>query len=170
MTRFAATPVAGAGVPFAVGREITMDQLPDAYAWLAARFLPELDRQLTILGAAHTAFKLNLIWPFRSGRSVRSWEIGINSVPEANNGPGSRPTFSVEDAERRLTGLQPGDKAFVANQARAPGASSSYVQGLWSGKFSPQLSQGAEKPLAQYLRAVSPAIVKLAEDRAIGIA
>lgn len=158
------------GTPFAVGRKITMKELPVAYAWLAAQFLPEFDRQLTILGAAHTAFKLNAIWPFRSGRSVRSWEIGINSIPEANNPPGPRPTFSVAEAERRLAGVKPGDEAHVVNQARAPNARTSYVQGLWSGKFSRQLSGGAERPLAQYLKSQSKGIIALAEKRAIGTA
>ena len=169
MTTFGAHPAA-VGTPFGVGREVTMDRLPEGYAWLAARFLPEFDRQLTILGAAHTAWQLNIIWPYRTGRSVRSWEIGINSIPEANNPPGPRPTFTVEEAERRLAGLKPGDTAFIANQARSPNARTSYVLGLWAGKFSPQLSGGAEKPLARYLKSVSKDIVETAERRATGTA
>jgi hypothetical protein len=169
MATFNATP-APSPAPFSVGRKLTLEEWPRAYAWLAAQFLPEFDRQLTILGAAHTAFKLNAIWPFRTGRSVRSWEVGTNSVPEANNPPGPRPTFTVEEAERTLAGFRPGDEAFVANQARRPGAVSSYAQGLWSGAFSPQLRGGAERPLAQHLQAVSVGIVALAEKRAIGTA
>jgi hypothetical protein len=169
MALFTATPTA-TPAPFGVGRELTMDQLPSQYAWLAAQFIPEFDRQLTIQTAAHTAWKLNAIWPFRTGRSVRSWEVGVNTIPEANNGPGPRPTFTLADAERRLSGLRPGDTAIVANQARVAGATSSYAQGLWSGKFSPQLSQGAERPLTQHLKAMSAGIVELAEKRAIGTA
>ena len=171
MAGFQAVPsIPGPQARFAIGRKIKMEQLPMAYAWLAARFLPEFDRQLTILGAAHTVFKLNAIWPYRTGRSVRSWELGINSIPAANNPPGPRPTFSIAEAERRLSGVKPGDVVHVANQVRKSPSRTSYAAGLWSGRFSPQLRGGAEKPLEQHLRAVSKGIVKLAEGRAIGIA
>jgi hypothetical protein len=166
MTRFAATP-AKTATPFGVGREITMEELPEAYLYMATRFLPEFDRQLTIMGAAHAVFKLNAIWPFRTGRSVRSWELGAGMIPDANNPPGPRPAFTVEEAERRLSGLQPGQTAYIANQARMPSASTSYVQGLWSGRFSPQLSGGAEKPLAQHLKSVAKIIAQTAERRAM---
>lgn len=155
-------------VPFGVVKDVTPQTLPDAFATLPARFLPELDRQLTILTAAHTAVKLNLIWPFRTGRSVRSFEFGVGRIPEANNPPGPRPRFTVEEAESRLAGVRPGQKVYVANEARLPKAKSSYAQGLWVGAFSPQLPRpGAGPILESYLRSVEKEVASQAEDRAI---
>lgn len=163
--------------PFGVSFELTPQELPEAYAWLSARFLPEFDRQLTIKRAAHTAVKLNAIWPYRTGRSVRSWEVGINRIPKANNPPGPRPSFSLSDAERRLQGAKPGDELIHANQARRGGSfrgaggrfavRSSYAQGLWEGRFSPQLRGGAERPLTAYHRSIERSLTREAERDAI---
>lgn len=176
MARFSAKRQA-TKTPFGVAFKLTADQLSDAYAWLPAKFLPELERQINIKRAAHTAVKLNAIWPYRTGRSVRSWESGINSIPKANNPPGPRPSFSLADAERRLAGAKPGDEIVHANQARIAGsvrgaggrftARSSYAQGLWEGRFSSQLRGGAEKPLQAHHRAIEKSLTRQAERDAI---
>lgn len=165
-TRFQAIATAPT-TRFGVARKMHLEDLPEFYAWASAHLLPEFDRQLVIGSAAETLAFLTQIWPVDTGRSVRSWEAGVNSIPRANNPPGPRPGLTRQAVEDRLSGVRAGDEVIVANHARKGDARTSYAELLWNG-WSRQMPAGAERPLERHLRSVQNDVVKRAETRALG--
>lgn len=165
-TRFQASPLPSA-VPFGVARKVDLQDLPAFYAWQSAHLLPEFDRQMNIGGAAETWSFLVEIWPVDTGLSVNSWEAGINAAPDALGAPGPRPNLTRRQAEERLSGVKSGDTIIVANNARKDSAATSYASLLWEGS-SRKMPRGAEGPLRRHLKGAQDAIVRRAEERALG--
>lgn len=169
MAAFSRSPV---GTSFGgVASTLTMEDLPRVYLALGARVLPTYDLERVRGAAAVTQSYLKSpnVWAVDTGRSIRSWATGVNSVPAANANPGPSARGSFSDALQDSAAARPGDTIIVANRARRPGDAGSYAGGIWIGAYSRKTPPGLEGRLAAHLMSQESFIDQRAQDIAVGM-